>query len=169
MLVYVGGIRTKKKLVSVILLMAMSLLILTSCGGSGTIETEGNKSVSGNGGGNAYVFDIDKISSYTVDSHKNLITIYAYNRSNCNTIHFTDVYVDKDQFEGLVGVDDSKGFSGVTGTTISNGTTVKVKDKNCYIRVGRKKRYMSNVNIKLTKVGQKEGERGKATFSFDWE
>ena len=157
-----------RKLISVVLVLVMSLLVLTSCGGSGTVETEGNNSVSANGGGTAYVFDIDKISSYTVDSHKNLITICAYDRSNCNTIHFTDVYVDKEQYEGLVGVDDSKGFSGVTGTTIKDGTNVKVKDKNCYIRINGRKIYMKNVNIKLTKVGKKKGEKGKATFSFDW-
>lgn len=156
-----------KKTLSIILSVVLSLGFLTACGGSGSVETDGKKDLSENGGGTAYVFDVDDISSYVVNSHKNRITICAYSRSNNNTIHFTDVYVDKDTYNGLVGVDDAKGFSGVTGTTINNGTTVKVKDKNCYIRCGRKI-YMKNVNIKLTKVAQKEGERGKATFSFDW-
>ena len=157
-----------KKTLSIILSVVLSLGFLTACGGSGTVETEGKKDLSENGGGTAYVFDIDKISSYVVESHKNLITICAYSRSNNNSFLFTDVYVEKDTVNGSLGIDNSKGFSGVSGTSINNNTNVKILDNNCYVRIGRKKNYMKNVNIKLINVPEKNGKKGKASFTFDW-
>jgi hypothetical protein len=137
----------------------MSLLILTSCGGSGTIETEGNKSVSGNGGGKAYVFDIDKISSYTVDSHKNIITIYAYNRSNCNTIHFTDGTTTTFQVK-----DGDRGLKGDTGATpdISIGTvqTLPAGSEATASMSGTAEEPLLNLGILKGDTGEK-GEKGE--------
>ena len=158
-----------KKIVSLVLLVVMSLCVLTGCWGSGKDETEWKKYLSNKGGGYAYYFDIDNISKYVINSHKNEIIVYNNTNTKNDYISFNDVYVDYNQYEGNVKISNSKGFSGLKADTINiyDGTTLCVKDNNCYIQCGRKI-YMKNVKIKLTKVGQSAGVKGSANFSFDW-
>jgi len=136
------------------------------------VETKNKTYLKGNsktGTGYVYVFDIDKTSSYTVDSHSNLISIYNYGGKNNDAIYFSDVYVDSNNIDGNVIIQKSTGIDGIEGTYIPNNTVVKIDDKNCYVKVGVTKKFMKNISVKLTKVSQEEGKNGTATFSFNWE
>lgn len=165
-----------KKFISAILLSVISLVVFTSCGGKGRIITKNRTPIKANGGGTCYVFNIDAASKYIVNSHSNLISVYNFKGTSKDEIHFTDVYVDKDTYNGTVKVSKATGFNGIGGDYIPSGTTLKINDNNLYINCGSrssgnkkssKKVYLNNATVKLNSVGQDQNTNGTASFSFD--
>ena len=156
-----------KKFISAILLSVISLVVFTSCGGKGRIITKNRTPIKANGGGTCYVFNIDAASKYIVNSHSNLISVYNFKGTSKDEIHFTDVYISKDIYNGVVKVSKSKGFNGIKDEYIPNGTTLKIDDNNLYLNCGQTKVFLNNTTVKLISVGQDSKTNGTASISFD--
>lgn len=157
-----------KRVLSVLLLAFFSLSLLSGCRrNKGTIETDGKKYISANGGGCVYVFNVDDFCKQINRKHANLITIYNYKGTSKDSIHFTDFYIDENgDYNGQVKISKPNGFSGFKdGVYISNNTKIKVNDRNCYINCGRKV-YLNNLEVTLIKVPQEENQKGTASITF---
>lgn len=160
-----------KKTVVFILLSAISLAVLTSCGSKVGVKTKNRTYIKANGGGYCYVFDIDEASSCIKKAgHSNLVQFCNFNKTTKDEIHLIDVYACKDGFEGEVKVSKATGNSGFDSPFIPNGTTLKINNNNLYfknLRNGNKKVYLNNAKIKFTTVGQSANTKGTASFNFD--
>jgi len=153
-----------KKIVSLILLAVMSLFLLTGCWGSGNDKTV---NYAYENGARVLVFDVDKTSSYTVDSHKNLVTIRNYSNNKKDSISFNDVYIKCNQFEGVLKIKSGTGISPIKGDYIPDGTVIKINNNNCYINCASGIVNLKNVKVTLNKVSSTKGANGKVTISFE--
>ncbi len=153
-----------KKIVSLILLAVMSLFLLTGCWGSGSDKTV---NYDYKNGARIYVFDVDKTSSYTVDSHKNLVTIRNHSNNKKDSISFDDVYIKCSSFDGVLKIRHSNGISPIKSDYIPDGTVIKINNNNCYIKCASGTVNLKNVKVTLNKVSWKTGANGKVTISFE--